>query len=553
MNTRIGLYTPSGEAMLIEDARSGLDCKCICLDCGTPLIAVVNTTKKARHFQHHNPSRNITCLPSSSSNETMLHLMLKKAISDRKRITAPPIYIKKKSPYKNYRLKPYKAYKGGELIFDTVIEEKRIGRIIPDCIGKIGDRSLLIEVKVTHGVDDLKRTTIENQNNPCVELYANASKSKIPEDIISDPKNYEWIHETRSMDPIVIAKAEVWFDHQIRGIEKDIAAKRDLEAVLDTQERDTRIRKLYGKKLRSRELMPNERAIRNDLLEMIDMGDRNYVIDTDSFYNRFNSALLEEVKAMENERSGIASKKNQSASELMLLWAKVHSSLHYYADFYGDTYPDSPDLNDSHAVSSISKLIEYASGLSLQVEGKIKGKHFESWANINGKYGQSNDSLKKAFVNTPMHFSAVKEYKSTMKCFPYANGVSFPSNEEIELVILSSEKYKAHISRSQNTVQHITLKINELTAQLEKDTLEVINEFGREFDLPEERATILSRYCRTPNHIRKELNRHLFEYGVDTLMTEEIKSYKKYKSNLWQKLNELSNQDLRKALNIKTR
>jgi hypothetical protein len=550
MDTRVGLYTPSGEPILIDDARSGLDCKCVCLDCGAPLIAVVNTTKKAKHFQHHNPTRNQNCLPSTSSNETALHLMLKKLISDTKRIVVPPIYIKKKSPYSGFKLKPYLAYKGGELIFDTVIEEKRVGRIIPDCIGLIGDRRLHIEIKVTHGVDDIKQAILENQNNTCVELYADRTPNKRPEDLLTNPKSFEWLHENRSTDPKAVAQGEAWFNHQIKEIEKRISEDKEREVALDNQERDNRIKKLYGKELRNSELMPNRERLKNNLLDMIYMGDANYSISSDEFYDRFNSDLLKSLKDKEDKSSSVNGQKSQHRQDHMKLWKAVYSSLHYYADFYGDVYPDLPDQNDNEAINGLIKLVNYATELSTQVKMSIIGKHFKAWSLKHNKYGQSEESLKKGFINTPVYHSAIIEYQSIMKCFPYDREISFPSNEEINKLVMLSKIVKNDIEEPKSPIENLSAKIDEIRAQLEEDTIKVIRDLGLAFNFPDDRAIILSRYYITPEYIRKELNEYYLEFGVDQEMIKEINLYKKSKSDLWRNLSKLTNNELKTALKI---
>jgi len=66
----IAYHTPSKKYKHIDNVdliSKGLKCECVCLKCGEKLIAVVEVTKKAKHFKHHT---NIDC---EGSQETALH------------------------------------------------------------------------------------------------------------------------------------------------------------------------------------------------------------------------------------------------------------------------------------------------------------------------------------------------------------------------------------------------------------------------------------------------------------------------------------------------
>ena len=56
------------------------------------------------------------------------------------------------------------------IVFDAVTEEQRLGDIVPDLICKIGKRALLVEIAVTHFVEDIKRGKIQAQGLACVEI-----------------------------------------------------------------------------------------------------------------------------------------------------------------------------------------------------------------------------------------------------------------------------------------------------------------------------------------------------------------------------------------------
>ncbi len=260
-STQVGLYTTTNGAIDINEARKGLDCKCVCLDCHQPLKAVKDFVKVGTkpYFQHHNPNNNSVCNFSGRSRETELHLKLKSEIARTKQITLPPIYITKKHKYQGYKLSSFKAYKGSVVRFDEVLIEKRADNIIPDCIGIIGGRRLFIEVKVTHGVDEGKLKKIKAQGASCVELYAPKSFQEIPPlEVVMNPDNYEWITETRTSDEIVQNEAMQWFEQEEIRIDhlleeqhlKEQERKRS-QIQQDERKRDQWINKIYSKTLRS--------------------------------------------------------------------------------------------------------------------------------------------------------------------------------------------------------------------------------------------------------------------------------------------------------------
>ena len=53
--------------------------------------------------------------------------------------------------------------------FDSVELEKRLDTFVPDVTLTIGDRRLLVEIRVTHAVDEAKRKWVAENNYPMVE------------------------------------------------------------------------------------------------------------------------------------------------------------------------------------------------------------------------------------------------------------------------------------------------------------------------------------------------------------------------------------------------
>lgn len=62
------------------------------------------------------------------------------------------------------------AFPPRPVVFDEVTEEKRLSDIIPDLICKIGGHALLVEIAVTHFVDETKREKVRAMGLACIEI-----------------------------------------------------------------------------------------------------------------------------------------------------------------------------------------------------------------------------------------------------------------------------------------------------------------------------------------------------------------------------------------------
>lgn len=128
----------------ISEVANGLKCDCVCIECSSKLVAANKGTKQIHHFRHHESS------DCNGSPETGLHLLAKKIIEESN-------YINLK---RNKKLN-YSEYKS----------EKQIQNIIPDVqiINELGE-TWLIEILVTHKVDEAKLEKIKRLNLNCLEI-----------------------------------------------------------------------------------------------------------------------------------------------------------------------------------------------------------------------------------------------------------------------------------------------------------------------------------------------------------------------------------------------
>ncbi len=152
------------------ETEYGKKCNCICPRCKVPLIARIRGQIRRKHFAHDGTS---DCV---GAYESALHLLVKEVIQEGAKIKLPPIVSSHKGNgffvFDDYILS--NAFVSG----DTLIEpdngkteiEKDLGGVRPDIIIEYSGKKLIIEVLVTHAVDDEKRKKIREMGISCIEV-----------------------------------------------------------------------------------------------------------------------------------------------------------------------------------------------------------------------------------------------------------------------------------------------------------------------------------------------------------------------------------------------
>lgn len=152
MDIKLPFGIKDGQLVDIVDVDSGLTCDCKCPSCGHPLVAKKGE-KNQHHFAHHNKP---DCYGAV---ETALHIKGKEIIAKHKRIVLPPVFLAGRQ-----------LFDQTEVTFDKVELEKRTGHIVPDIVGYINGRPLLIEIAVTHFIDRQKAYKIQQLGLSAIEI-----------------------------------------------------------------------------------------------------------------------------------------------------------------------------------------------------------------------------------------------------------------------------------------------------------------------------------------------------------------------------------------------
>ena len=144
----------------IDKSHNGLACNCTCPICGESLIARKGNGGKAPHFAYEQDS---PCSHPEYIMQTNIHAMAEQIFLEEKEIELPSL---------SSQAGNYIAYffQGGKWQIEEVELEKKISDFIPDIILKKDNIILLVEIYVTHAVDENKKNKIIEANLPVIEI-----------------------------------------------------------------------------------------------------------------------------------------------------------------------------------------------------------------------------------------------------------------------------------------------------------------------------------------------------------------------------------------------
>lgn len=145
---------------------NGKSCGCACPACKRPLVARQNAATP--HFAHASGQDCAKAL------ETAVHLAAKQLIAERRELRLPALKF-----YNHWSLK-----QGFETIYvervvklDEVHVEKWLDDMRPDLVVTINGQNYLVEIAVTHFVDEVKFEKIRQRKIPTIEIDAASLKT----------------------------------------------------------------------------------------------------------------------------------------------------------------------------------------------------------------------------------------------------------------------------------------------------------------------------------------------------------------------------------------
>ncbi len=180
-----------GEIVHVSSVPRGLECNCVCPCCEAPLVAKKGEVRTA-HFAHASGK------DCKHGLQTSLHIAAKRVLEESRCILLPPAVVRVRNLH--WEITPTIRVQ-----LDEVRLEKRFHNIVPDVICTAKGRTLIVEIAVTHFVDEAKLSKIETAGVSAVEI----DLSKCGRDldfltlrdlVIDSPDRKKWIFNSRFLD-----------------------------------------------------------------------------------------------------------------------------------------------------------------------------------------------------------------------------------------------------------------------------------------------------------------------------------------------------------------
>lgn len=180
-----------GVLVHISEVPQGAACSCVCPCCKAPLLARKGSVK-IHHFAH---KKGADC---AKSVETALHLASKQFLEEHKEIALPAVQI----DFDSYR-DPLPVSPERTFPLDKVRAEERTGDIVPDILAYSGGVPLLIEIRVTHEVDEAKAAKIRRLGISAIEIdlssfCRNFTREELADAVIRQTANKKWVFNAKS-------------------------------------------------------------------------------------------------------------------------------------------------------------------------------------------------------------------------------------------------------------------------------------------------------------------------------------------------------------------
>lgn len=180
-----------GVILHVSEVQKGIACKCKCANCGDILIARKGT-KVTHHFAHEKGSECAKAL------ETALHFAAKQILATQRKIKLPPVQIK----FASYR-EPVIISQEQVFTLDEVHLENRTETIVPDILAYHNKTPLMLEILVTHAVDDIKLEKIKQTGISTIEIdlstaCRNFSHEELIDLVVNQTTNKKWIFNRKT-------------------------------------------------------------------------------------------------------------------------------------------------------------------------------------------------------------------------------------------------------------------------------------------------------------------------------------------------------------------
>lgn len=181
MNLKLIYGLKDDKLVHISEVESGLKCNCICPSCKTSLIA--RKGSKVKHHFAHNSKEDC-----GKGYETSIHMLAKEILSEEVILEGPEIVIGPKDM----------VLPNMPIRYDRVEIEKKIDNIIADIVVYKEDKPLILEIFVTHKIDDEKENKLQKLGISTMEIDLSSidreiDKEELREILLKDKDKKRWV------------------------------------------------------------------------------------------------------------------------------------------------------------------------------------------------------------------------------------------------------------------------------------------------------------------------------------------------------------------------
>ena len=234
----------------IPKEKYGLRCGCVCPGCGGALVARLKGENRRKHFGH----RSSSVCDIAYAQQTALHMIAKEIIEEEK-IFAFPNYSVSLADiprcerfYPRYNLPESMEYRKAYTVKCTsVVLEKKVSDFVPDIVVDIQGRTCLIEIAVTHFVDEVKQQKINKAGLPVLEVDLSAfigqqiTRDIVRDALISQTANKKWLYNPLKEEAVTWATAEYNKLYEA-ALEQAETARKERQKQIEKEERKEKMR-----------------------------------------------------------------------------------------------------------------------------------------------------------------------------------------------------------------------------------------------------------------------------------------------------------------------
>lgn len=226
-----------GKIHHVKNVPNGLACGCVCPNCRKPLIAKNKGEWKRPHFAH---AVDTDCFNYEAM--SYLHQYAQQILEAEQSIVLPEFLFIPEITLINYSVLRGQSIKfpATKVAFDSIQSEYSWDKYRIDSHGTLKNRSLFIEITVTHASELEKINAIREQGQPAIEIILtdlhNSDKLYQDDEIrkaVFDPINARWIHHPKAMEKVkqALAELELKAERKNRLIQSHIDAENERQQI----------------------------------------------------------------------------------------------------------------------------------------------------------------------------------------------------------------------------------------------------------------------------------------------------------------------------------